>query len=87
MVPEEIGWLDPDGTFRSCGYTWHIDSAREWYGTYDEEEIADRGVVKIFWDPVHHKTDYYAKRILTEEQIKVLKERNLKIYEEDLPHE
>ena len=87
MVSEEkLGWLDPNGTLYECEYTWHLDVAREVYGTYDTEELAKRGIVHLFWNPVRNRHDYFTERTLTDAQIAYLREHDYKIYEEDLPY-
>ena len=85
-MEEELGWLDPNGTLYKCDYTWHLDTAYEIYGTYNTEELAQRGIVHLFWNPIHNRNDYFTKRILTDAQIAYLRDHNYKIYEEDLPH-
>ena len=80
---ENTGWLEPDGTFYSCDYTDHLGMAYDLYRTYNYEEIARRGIVHVFWNPVKNISDYYAAIPLTDAQINWLESRDITIYEED----
>ena len=83
LKSEDTGWLEPNGDFQPCGYTWHLDTARELYGTYDVDLLAKSGIAHIFWNGVINKTDYYIGKPLTDAQIKWLEERDIEIREED----
>lgn len=83
-MEEKTGWLEPNGTFRLCGYTEHISAARNYYNTYDVELLTKQGIIPIFWNPVTNKYDYYSEKCLTDEQINWLINNDIKIYDEDV---
>lgn len=41
------GWLSPLCEWFPCGYTHHLDVAEDYLG-YDEEELEERGWIKVF---------------------------------------
>jgi hypothetical protein len=83
LKSEDTGWLNPNGDFYQCDYTWHLDTAYKLFGTYDTEMLAKQGVVHVFWNTIKNYIDYYAAIPLTEAQINWLESHNIEIYEED----
>lgn len=81
---EYTGWLEPNGDFHECEYTWHLDTVHELYGTYDEEAVKNRGIIKIYWDPIKNHSDYDTNTILTDTQIKWLENNEFTIRKEDV---
>jgi len=84
LKDEICGWLEPNGDFIKCDYMEHLNVAYERYHTYDLFELAQQGIVHVYWDPIKNKPNYYTERCLTDIQIKWLEEHGFTIYEEDI---